>query len=203
MALFRNSLTENWRRGPELNRRIEVLQTSALPLGYRALQGSRNFALAPRHRKPKHTPPRFRSAARGSDARSAGTARCLRSPAPRRPRRSGRNDAPTADGRRPAANPAARTRAKAPRERRDLGPRQQRSRWKAETWRQRYRGTVGVANQKKAPGPKARRRENCGSLTQAFASPAAGAGVSAAGAAGALALALPLPFAARRPEDFL
>ena len=28
---------KNWRRGPELNRRIEVLQTSALPLGYRAL----------------------------------------------------------------------------------------------------------------------------------------------------------------------
>ena len=26
----------DWRRGPELNRRIEVLQTSALPLGYRA-----------------------------------------------------------------------------------------------------------------------------------------------------------------------
>src|ERR1700722_500390 len=26
----------NWRRGPESNRRIEVLQTSALPLGYRA-----------------------------------------------------------------------------------------------------------------------------------------------------------------------
>src|SRR5258706_9329375 len=26
-----------WRRGSELNRRIEVLQTSALPLGYRAL----------------------------------------------------------------------------------------------------------------------------------------------------------------------
>src|ERR1700689_4210405 len=29
--------TYNWRRGPESNRRIEVLQTSALPLGYRAL----------------------------------------------------------------------------------------------------------------------------------------------------------------------
>ena len=28
---------KNWRRGSELNRRIEVLQTSALPLGYRAL----------------------------------------------------------------------------------------------------------------------------------------------------------------------
>ena len=25
-----------WRRGAELNRRIKVLQTSALPLGYRA-----------------------------------------------------------------------------------------------------------------------------------------------------------------------
>lgn len=28
---------KNWRRGPELNRRIELLQSSALPLGYRAL----------------------------------------------------------------------------------------------------------------------------------------------------------------------
>ncbi len=28
---------ESWRRGPELNRRIELLQSSALPLGYRAL----------------------------------------------------------------------------------------------------------------------------------------------------------------------
>jgi hypothetical protein len=28
---------EDWRRGSELNRRIEVLQTSALPLGYRAI----------------------------------------------------------------------------------------------------------------------------------------------------------------------
>ncbi|MEN9636204.1 MAG: hypothetical protein RL077_4608 [Verrucomicrobiota bacterium] len=28
---------DSWRRGSELNRRIEVLQTSALPLGYRAL----------------------------------------------------------------------------------------------------------------------------------------------------------------------
>jgi hypothetical protein len=27
---------EDWRRGSESNRRIEVLQTSALPLGYRA-----------------------------------------------------------------------------------------------------------------------------------------------------------------------
>jgi hypothetical protein len=30
-----------WRRGSELNRRIKVLQTLALPLGYRALQLSR------------------------------------------------------------------------------------------------------------------------------------------------------------------
>ena len=29
-------LGEAWRRGPELNRRIELLQSSALPLGYRA-----------------------------------------------------------------------------------------------------------------------------------------------------------------------
>ena len=33
----------NWRRGPELNRRIEVLQTSALPLGYRALTRARTL----------------------------------------------------------------------------------------------------------------------------------------------------------------
>ena len=33
-----------WRRGPESNRRIEVLQTSALPLGYRAM--SRKAELA-------------------------------------------------------------------------------------------------------------------------------------------------------------
>ncbi len=30
---------ENWRRGPGSNRRIKVLQTSPLPLGYRALAG--------------------------------------------------------------------------------------------------------------------------------------------------------------------
>jgi hypothetical protein len=29
---------ENWRRGPGSNRRIKVLQTSPLPLGYRALK---------------------------------------------------------------------------------------------------------------------------------------------------------------------
>ena len=30
---------KDWRRGPDSNRRIEVLQTSALPLGYRATSG--------------------------------------------------------------------------------------------------------------------------------------------------------------------
>ena len=30
---------EDWRRGPGSNRRIKVLQTSPLPLGYRALAG--------------------------------------------------------------------------------------------------------------------------------------------------------------------
>ena len=33
---FGDALKRGWRRGPELNRRIKVLQTSALPLGYRA-----------------------------------------------------------------------------------------------------------------------------------------------------------------------
>ena len=33
---IRAAKRQAWRRGPELNRRIEVLQTSALPLGYRA-----------------------------------------------------------------------------------------------------------------------------------------------------------------------
>ena len=31
------AVLEGWRRGAESNRRIKVLQTSALPLGYRAL----------------------------------------------------------------------------------------------------------------------------------------------------------------------
>ena len=31
---------EEWRRGPESNRRIEDLQSPALPLGYRAITGS-------------------------------------------------------------------------------------------------------------------------------------------------------------------
>ena len=35
--------SKRWRRGPELNRRIEVLQTSALPLGYRALKEPRTL----------------------------------------------------------------------------------------------------------------------------------------------------------------
>src|SRR5580658_6799543 len=35
---FKMSRKENWRRGPGSNRRIKVLQTSPLPLGYRASQ---------------------------------------------------------------------------------------------------------------------------------------------------------------------
>jgi hypothetical protein len=34
-----------WRRGAESNRRIKVLQTSALPLGYRALSDALPFRL--------------------------------------------------------------------------------------------------------------------------------------------------------------
>ena len=34
---------QTWRRGSESNRRIEVLQTSALPLGYRALKEPRTL----------------------------------------------------------------------------------------------------------------------------------------------------------------
>jgi hypothetical protein len=42
---------EDWRRGPELNRRIEVLQTSALPLGYRAqIRGANLGSLAGRRK---------------------------------------------------------------------------------------------------------------------------------------------------------
>jgi hypothetical protein len=33
---LRSSAGLCWRRGPELNRRVKVLQTSPLPLGYRA-----------------------------------------------------------------------------------------------------------------------------------------------------------------------
>jgi hypothetical protein len=33
---FKVSCRENWRRGPGSNRGIKVLQTSPLPLGYRA-----------------------------------------------------------------------------------------------------------------------------------------------------------------------
>ena len=44
----------SWRRGPESNRRIEVLQTSALPLGYRALVKRDRSTPAPQgRRKPK------------------------------------------------------------------------------------------------------------------------------------------------------
>ena len=41
---------KNWRRGSELNRRIEVLQTSALPLGYRALTWERSTLQEKNHR---------------------------------------------------------------------------------------------------------------------------------------------------------
>jgi hypothetical protein len=37
VAVCGKCLSNIWRRGPESNRRIEVLQTSALPLGYRAV----------------------------------------------------------------------------------------------------------------------------------------------------------------------
>ena len=43
---------KDWRRGSESNRRIKVLQTSPLPLGYRALGVSE---AAFRHRKPSPT----------------------------------------------------------------------------------------------------------------------------------------------------
>ncbi len=39
-----------WRRGAESNRRIEVLQTSALPLGYRAVHSRVAATLSPRAR---------------------------------------------------------------------------------------------------------------------------------------------------------
>ena len=38
---------KDWRRGPGSNRRIKVLQTSPLPLGYRALAGLRIFVDCP------------------------------------------------------------------------------------------------------------------------------------------------------------
>src|SRR5215467_15720177 len=37
MGILNSILREDWRRGSESNRRIKVLQTSPLPLGYRAL----------------------------------------------------------------------------------------------------------------------------------------------------------------------
>jgi hypothetical protein len=59
---------KDWRRGAESNRRIKVLQTSALPLGYRALSG--DAPLFPkqyrRAAKPK-TPP-----GRGGDWSESG-----------------------------------------------------------------------------------------------------------------------------------
>ena len=43
-------LLKNWRRGPGSNRRIKVLQTSPLPLGYRALAGLPLFEPLPNRR---------------------------------------------------------------------------------------------------------------------------------------------------------
>src|SRR5580692_2357300 len=60
---------EKWRRGPESNRRIEVLQTSALPLGYRAL--SRKAELAGKNEARKRRfilPQHFGGGARRPDA---------------------------------------------------------------------------------------------------------------------------------------
>jgi hypothetical protein len=45
-----NLFGRNWRRGPGSNRRIKVLQTSPLPLGYRALAGQPNCCGSPLHR---------------------------------------------------------------------------------------------------------------------------------------------------------
>ena len=48
-----------WRRGAESNRRIKVLQTSALPLGYRApfanLLDQECWGISLLHGKPSHT----------------------------------------------------------------------------------------------------------------------------------------------------
>src|SRR5436305_15084913 len=46
VSLTRRLRFEDWRRGSESNRRIKVLQTSPLPLGYRAsLKEPRSFAV--------------------------------------------------------------------------------------------------------------------------------------------------------------
>ena len=207
MALFRNSLTGNWRRGPELNRRIEVLQTSALPLGYRALLGMRKVARQSRHRKPKHDPPpRFRTAVPGSDARSADTACSPRPGAPRKPHRTARSGAPRAGARTLLAAPGARKTPTASQGRRGSDPRARPFRWRGETSASATAALAPARTKKRRRTTRSGARETNVSSTQAFVSPAAGAGASAAGAAvsaGALALALPLPFAARRPEDFL
>src|SRR5580693_1478889 len=47
---FKMSRKENWRRGPGSNRRIKVLQTSPLPLGYRALAGLPTLGTGPDRR---------------------------------------------------------------------------------------------------------------------------------------------------------
>jgi hypothetical protein len=48
---FLNLMGKCWRRGPGSNRRIKVLQTSPLPLGYRALAGLSEYVrIVPIHR---------------------------------------------------------------------------------------------------------------------------------------------------------
>jgi hypothetical protein len=53
--------THPWRSGPESNRRLSVLQTDALPLGYRSLAGARGIeprlaGLEAAALPPRHTP---------------------------------------------------------------------------------------------------------------------------------------------------
>ena len=51
MGSVESKLLKGWRRGPGSNRRIKVLQTSPLPLGYRALAGLPHcMHIAPNHR---------------------------------------------------------------------------------------------------------------------------------------------------------
>ena len=94
-------LTRVWRRGPESNRRIELLQSSALPLGYRAATREAGRCRIPETRaRPESPSPRLTvrasgcvvGVASGERVRRAprqarrGACRCL----PRPPQRSGR-----------------------------------------------------------------------------------------------------------------
>ena len=71
---------KNWRRGSELNRRIEVLQTSALPLGYRALRREgwtlqeKNPRARPDSKSPQPTGAREAKAPRPLDSPPASRA---------------------------------------------------------------------------------------------------------------------------------